>query len=227
MARQEYAEDADACFLSSGDCVFDLATIDGLLGSLGEPVASRDGGELLVWYPAVRGKAYLVAVDPAGGGSEGDYSVAQVVEIGTGMQCAELRAKLTPLELAQRAAALGQEYGTATLVVERNNHGAGVLAYLKGVCRYPAIYMQDGQEGWLTSSLSRPAMLGRLATALVEGRGVFHSRRLLQECRTFVRQRNGKTGAGAGQHDDCVMAMAIGLAARAEMAMSGQRKKAS
>jgi len=221
MARQEYAEDADACFLSSGDCVFDPLSIDGLLRALSAPTASRDGGELLVWFPPLAGKRYLVAVDPAGGGAEGDYSVAQVLDIGTGMQCAELRAKLDPLELAHRAAALGEEYGRAMLVVERNNHGAGVLAYLKSVCRYPNIYKQDGQDGWLTSSLTRPAMLGRLAAALVEGVGVFHSRRLLQECRTFVRLRNGKTGGQAGQHDDCVMAMAIGLEARAELAAKG------
>ena len=43
------------------------------------------------------------------------------------------------------------------------------------------------------------------------------SRRLLAECRSFVRQPDGSTGARAGTHDDRVMAMAIGLAARAEL----------
>jgi hypothetical protein len=218
LARQEYAEDADACFLSSGACVFDLASVDARLRHLAEPPVTRDGGELLVWNPPTAGREYLVAVDPAGGGSEGDYSAAQVVELATGLQCAELRAKLGTLELARRAADLAREYGTATLVVERNNHGAGVLAYLKAVCRYPRIYEQDGQEGWLTSSLSRPAMIGLLASALVERPGIFQSRRLLKECRTFVRLRNGKTGAQSGAHDDCAMAMAIGLAARSEVA---------
>lgn len=60
-------------------------------------------------------------------------------------------------------------------------------------------------------------MIGLLATALVERPEVFKSRRLLRECKTFVRQRNGRTGAQAGSHDDCVMAMAIALAVRAEM----------
>ena len=142
----------------------------------------------------------------------------RVIEIATGLQCAELQARLGPLELARRAADLAREYGTATLVVERNNHGAGVLAYLRSVCRYPEIHQQDGQDGWLTSSLSRPAMIGLLAAALVERPGIFQSRRLLKEGRTFVRLRNGKTGAQPGAHDDCVMAMAIALAARAEIA---------
>ena len=50
----------------------------------------------------------------------------------------------------------------------------------------------------------------------------FQSRRLLGECRSFVRMANGRSGAQAGTHDDLVMAMAIGLAARAELA--GKRR---
>ena len=49
--------------------------------------------------------------------------------------------------------------------------------------------------------------------ALVEEPKAFSSRRLLKECRSFVRHRNGKSGAQAGAHDDCVMAMAIALSA--------------
>ena len=222
LARQEYAEDADACFLSSGDCVFDLRSLDARLRELPEPTASRDGGELLVWYPAVAGREYLIAVDPAGGGVAGDYSSAQVLDLANGLQCAELQGKLGTLELARRVADLGNVYGGALIVVERNNHGSGVLAYLSGVCRYSRIFEQDGQNGWLTSSLSRPAMIGLLAGALVERPEIFQSRRLLKECRTFVRQRNGKTGAQSGAHDDCVMAMAMGLAARSELAAQGK-----
>jgi hypothetical protein len=226
LARQEYAEDPDECFLSSGDCGFDLRSIDARLRELQAAPTSRDGGELLVWFPPMcspgGGHEYLVAVDPAGGGADGDYSAAQVIEMASGLQCAELQARLTPLELAQRVAALAREYGTAMVAVERNNHGSGVLAYLKSVCGYPRILAQNGQDGWLTSSLSRPAMLGLLAAALVEKPEVFQSRRLLKECRTFVRQKNGSTGAQSGAHDDCVMAMAIALAARAELAASGK-----
>jgi hypothetical protein len=201
--------------------------LDARLKSLGEAPIRRDGGGLLVWNPPVPGHEYLVAVDPAGGGSEGDYSAAQVLDIVTGLQCAELQAKLGTLELAQRAAELGREYDTAWLVVERNNHGSGVLAYLKSVCRYPRVRKQDGQEGWLTSSLSRPAMIGRLAAALVERPNIFQSRRLLKECRSFVRLRNGSTGAQSGAHDDCVMAMAIALSAREDLLMKGKGSRAN
>jgi len=165
----------------------------------------------------------VVAADPAGGGSEGDYSAIQVVDVEQGLQCAEVQAKLGTLELAQRATELAKRYNGALLAVERNNHGSGVLAYLESVCRYPRIYCSGGQAGWLTTSVSRPMMLWRLGAALVESPRLFQSRRLLDECRSFVRHANGKTGAQAGSHDDCVMAMALGIALRAEMLERGSR----
>jgi hypothetical protein len=77
--------------------------------------------------------------------------------------------------------------------------------------------------------LSRPAALGRLDAGLVEQPERFQSRRLLGECRSFVRLPDGRSGARAGTHDDRVMAMAIGLAARAEMLLqrSGVRDQGS
>jgi hypothetical protein len=216
LARQEYAEDATECFLASGECIFDTAAIDNRLREIGLPIEERENQQLRVWLKPVKGREYLVAVDPAGGGLDGDYSVAQVIDLGTGLQCAELQAKLELLDLARKVDELAREYNNALLVVERNNHGSGVLAYLKGVCRYQRLHMVAGQEGWLTSSMTRPLMLGRLGSALVESPELFSSARLLRECRSFVRHRSGRAEAQAGEHDDCVMAMAIALTVREE-----------
>jgi hypothetical protein len=180
-------------------------------------VERRKNGELDVWLPPVAGRQYVVAVDPAGGGSEGDYSAAEVLEMETGLQCAEFAGHMGGLELAQAVTDLAREYNGAWLVVERNNHGSGVLALAETSCKYERIYRQGGQSGWLTTSVSRPAMLGQLNAALVEEPDRFQSRRLLGECRSFVRMANGSSGALAGLHDDRVMAMAIGLAARGEL----------
>jgi hypothetical protein len=217
LARQEYAEDEERCFLASGDSVFELEAIEARLAAMAPPVEVRLNGELEVWLPPLKGKEYLVAVDPAGGGSEGDYSAAQVLEMETGLQCAEFAGHVGGLELARLVTALATEYNRAWLVVERNNHGSGVLAYLDTPCRYKRTFEQGGQAGWLTTSLSRPAALGRLGSALVDSPRSFMSRRLLTECRSFVRLANGSTGARAGMHDDLVMAMAIGLAAREQL----------
>jgi hypothetical protein len=205
--------------------VFELAAVEARLKTAPEPVKRRKNGELEIWLPPVKGKEYLVAVDPAGGGSEGDYSAAQVLEMETGLQCAEFAGHLGGLELARFVTDLATEYDGAWLVVERNNHGSGVLALAETACKYGRIYRQGGQAGWLTTSVSRPAMLGWLNAALVEEPERFQSQRLLGECRSFVRQANGSSGAQAGTHDDRVMAMAIGLAARAELV--GKRSKAA
>ncbi|MHB1023179.1 MAG: phage terminase large subunit family protein [Acidobacteriaceae bacterium] len=223
LAAQEYAEDAESCFLTSGACVFDVDAIAGRMRELWEPVSQRMQGQLLVWYPPVAGREYLVAVDPAGGTSDGDFSTAQVIEMQTGLQCAELQGRLGTLELAKEAAALGKEYNGALVAVERNNHGHGVLAYLDGVARYPRIYAQGGLMGWLTSAASKPMMVSRLGALLVEQARLFLSRRLLMECRAFVRHTDGKMGAAAGTHDDCVMAMALAHAVRAELLESGRK----
>ena len=229
MARQEYAEDEESCFLASGDSVFELDAIEARLATMTPPVEVRRNGELEIWLPPLKGKEYLVAVDPAGGGSEGDYSAAEVLELETGLQCAEFAGHVGGLELARLVTALAAEYNRAWLVVERNNHGSGVLALIETVCGYGKIYRQGGQAGWLTTSMSRPAALGRLDAGLVERPECFQSRKLLAECRSFVRLPNGGSGARPGTHDDRVMAMAIGLGARAELLVqrSGVRDQRS
>ncbi len=226
LARQEYAEDPESCFIASGDAVFELTAIDARLSAVGEPVQSRRNRELQIWLPPVAGRHYLVAVDPAGGGSDGDYSAAQVIDLATGMQCAEFAGHVGGVELTRLVCDLATEYNQAWLVVERNNHGSGILALAEAVCHYAHIFRQNEQLGWLTNSVSRPAVLGRLGAALIETPELFQSRRLLAECRCFVRLPNGSTGARAGTHDDCVLAMAIALAARSEIALSPRHRAA-
>jgi hypothetical protein len=225
LAAQEYAEDAESCFLASGESLFELAAVEARLKTAPDPVVRRRNGNLEVWLPPVPGRMYLVSVDPAGGGSSGDYSAMEVLELKTGLQCAEFAGHLGGLEVARLAAEVGHEYNNAWIVVERNNHGSGVLAHLESSCRYEKIYCQGGRRGmepgWLTTTMSRPTALARLDAALVEEPERFMSRRLLAECRSFVRLPNGSSRAQAGAHDDRVMAMAIGLAAREELLTGG------
>lgn len=202
-----------SCFVTSGECVFDVEALEKAAAGRGDAARSLDNGRLLVWFPPQSGKQYIVGVDTAGGGSEGDYACAQVVERSMGLQCAELRGHFPPLELARRVADLGGTYQRALLAVERNNHGYGVLAHLREM-RYENIFEQDGQAGWLTSAASRPAMIENFAAVLMAEPELFHSPRLLEECRTFVRRGDGNAAAADGAHDDCVMAMAIALAVR-------------
>ena len=217
LRAQEFAEDAETCFKATGECCFEIAAIEERMAEVGAPREVRRGGALLVWLPPIAGKEYLVGVDTAGGGASGDFAAVQVIEQESGLQCAELRERLGALELARVVAALAREYGGALVVVERNNHGAGVLAYLDATERYARVWAgRDGVAGWLTTAGSKPGMVSRMGALLVESSWLFFSKRMLGECRTYVTFEGGRTGAVNGAHDDCLMAMAVAQAVRAE-----------
>ena len=213
LAAQEYAEDPVSCFRASGECIFELDAIERALEALTEPTETRDNGRLNVWFGPRADRQYIIGVDPAGGGSEGDYACAEVIERKTAMQCAELHGHYSPRELAMKVAELGRVYNSALLVVERNNHGYGVLANLRAA-GYQRIFCEVGQDGWLTSAVTKPMMIENLAAILALEPQLFQSQRLLAECRTFVRHKDGSSGGVSGSHDDCVMAMALALAGR-------------
>jgi hypothetical protein len=217
LAAQEYAEDPVSCFLASGECIFELEAIDRALAAAPSPLAVRENGRLTVWLQPRRERQYIIGVDPAGGGTEGDYACAEVIDRQTAMQCAELHGHYSPRELAMKLIELSRTYNEALLVVERNNHGHGVLANLRAA-GYEKIFCEGGQDGWLTSAVTKPAMIENLAAILSIKPQLFQSERLLAECRTFVRRRDGGSGSNSGSHDDCVMAMAIAVAGRAEVA---------
>ena len=92
---------------------------------------------------------------------------------------------------------------------------------------YQNVYYQGNQPGWLTSVATRPRMLENFAATLTNAPFLFSSTRLLGECRTFVRHPDGSASAARGAHDDLVMAMAVALAVRTEMAPNTSRKPVS
>jgi len=218
MRMQEFAEDAVSCFRESGSCFFDRDVLQRCMQNVGEPLEMRHMKQTQVWLPPVAGRVYVVSVDAAGGGSEGDYCAVQVLDQATGMQCAELQARMQPRELARRAAEIAREYNGGMIVVERNNHGAAVLAYLEQEPSVNVFVGRDGMPGWLTESASRPRMLSQLAVLLSSSPGLFRSDRLLQEMRSFVVDTHGRAAAAVGCHDDLVMSMAIGQAVRGMIA---------
>lgn len=224
LARQEYAEDPASCFLASGECVFDLELLAQRLQQAVPPFEEADNARLRVWYPPQAGRAYIVGVDPAGGGVAGDYTCAQVIDRASGMQCAELRGHYSLAETARHVAALARRYSHALVAVERNNHGHAVLMGLQRVEQYTALYAQGTELGWPTNAATRPPMVENFVALVSTAPELFASERLLHECRTFVRRKDGSPSAAPGTHDDCVMAMAIAQQVRALTAGECQRR---
>ena len=189
------------------------------LAEVGEPVETRRNGALQIWLPAdCRARSTWSRWIRRAAASDGDFAAMQVIELESGMQCAELQQRLGPLELARVAAELAREYGGAMIAVERNNHGAGVLAYLDSAERYADVYEQSGVAGWLTIGGQQAGddqpdgrAAGRVAGDVLQPAAAGG---VPDVCHAWPA---GATGAANGAHDDCLMAMAIAQAVRAEM----------
>jgi hypothetical protein len=90
LAVQEFAEDPVSCFRASGECVFDVNSVEKALRESCVPLEVRDTERLKIWLPALPGRNYVIGADPAGGGIDGDYSCGEVIDRELGTQCAEL-----------------------------------------------------------------------------------------------------------------------------------------
>lgn len=214
LAKQEFAEDAETCFLAGGDCYFEIKTVnDHLQFVTGLPATVKAG--VHSFLPAKPKREYIIAADVAEGGSNGDYSCAQVIDAESALQCAEFHGRCTPRDFAAKLQQLAEEYNHAIVVVERNGPGGTVLDRLKDT--YEFLYMDEsGKLGWLTGTHNRQAALSRLSNAFSDHPDLFSSVGLLTEMRSFVNQRNGSPCAASGSYDDRVMAMAIALAVQGQ-----------
>lgn len=226
---QEFPEDDESCFLTSGVCFFD----DDVLFDLGKNLGTgedrilekRIRGRLTIFKRPRKGARYIVGADPSEGVLGGCPCAAGVLDFETGEQVARLHGWIRPPDLARYMAQIGRVYNHAILAPEANNHGQSVLDCLRLIERYPTsrIYHHvtvdaDSRKrvkklGWVTDSKSRPLMLDALALALRDGSIVVNDAAFLSECRTFNLQETTQNGfsyrADEGAHDDLVIAWAI------------------
>ncbi len=211
LAKQEYAEDAEACFLASGDCFFETSAIDGRLAEAPEPMEQRMRGDLQVWLPPQAGTHVS-----GGGGSGGRRNGGRFY--GDAGDRFSLRHAVRRIKVAFDAAGNGERRRRSW-----DANTPGRWWWWNATIMEPRCWpiwirfastgtstQENGQEGFLTSSLSRNRMLSELGSVLVQEPRKFASMRLLRECRTFVRlakRAHGGAGrrarrSGAG-HGDC------------------------
>jgi len=211
---QEYPEDDQTCFLSSGKSAMDLQIVSRLLKKAPAPINETETTKY--YQRRVKGKHYAIGCDTAEGTGL-DYSVAQVFEVESREQCAILRVnKSKPSAFADMVAELADEYKQPgdilpVLAVERNNHGHSVLQHLDEQIGYPTLYRHaDDKLGWLTDKVTRPIMLDVFIQGVENQTAVIHDQTTIKECLTLV-NNDGKIEAGKNKNDDTVMAGAIAL----------------
>lgn len=214
LVDQEYPSDPETCFLVAGRAFFDRAIISTLIGQVQSPLEVRDRDRIRIYQRPQRGRRYLIAADTSEGGG-GDPSGALVYDYESAEHVATIDGQYLPHELAAAIAELGLEYNGALAVVERNKDGVAVLQALSREQRYANIYVfRDKKQGWPTTSITRPVTLNGLDDAIRKGLWKSPDRAMLNQLRTFVVADDGKPQASNGEHDDLVMAAAIGWEVR-------------
>lgn len=225
---QEYPEDDEQCWLTSGVSYFDVPVVLALLAAVPAPPDVRQvpGGREVRWEPPQPGVRYVAGCDTSEGLPTSDPAGVVILRQDTGAQVADLHGCFRPPVLAHHAVRLCREYNQALLGVERNNHGHAVLQkvdelgyghpHFRGGPLYwhaaTDAYRQDQRDaraGWDTNAVTRPNLLSGLAEWLPAG-GV-RDRELLAECLTFRLQASGKFEADSGAHDDRVMKVGIAV----------------
>jgi len=187
-----------------------------------------DPSPLRVWWLPEPKKKYAIGVDVSEGieiesskGKEPDYSVITVVDTAARKTVARWRGYIDPDLLGDVVFAIGMFYNKALVGVEINNHGLTTAAKLKNTF-YRNLYMRETAEdeqfqvrtskfGWLTNKKTKPVMINELVRSIRENDIIDLDVVFIRECMSYVRDDNGAMNAQQGQHDDCVMSMAIAL----------------
>lgn len=186
-------------------------------------------GEMWVWDTPRAGHHYVVSVDPSSGRAK-DRSAYHVLDVTEPVirQVASFHGMLQPDELAIDSITTCRYYNNALWVPERNAVGERLVG--KGyddigytnVYRFTADALVGGRKqssiaGWVSSPKTRPWALEKLAEAVHSDTIELNCPRTVEELRSFIyldAANERKIGAAAGAHDDLVMALAIGVAAR-------------
>lgn len=89
--------------------------------------------------PPIKGRKYLIGVDPADGGADGDNSAAVIIDLTTMENVLSIKEKIDQNEFAELLSHLGRYYNMASIVPERNT-GQTLIDWLV-MLKYPNIYI--------------------------------------------------------------------------------------
>jgi hypothetical protein len=237
---EQFPKDEEEAFILTGSPFFDREAIAEYMKLIPEPEFRFDfdpkgakasfkkwsHGRIRVYSPPDPDHKYAIFADPATGRGA-DYSAAYVIDLASPRFVCEFHAKLEPDLFAEQLHFMGRWYNTAKIAVEvAGGFGEAVTIPLRDgkTARppYPDLYkhrfsnrpgFQESKTiGFPTTSHTRPLIVNQIEKAVRDREIPFMTRRLWDECRTFVRADYGVSPrAQDGCNDDCVMAAAGAL----------------
>jgi len=234
LFKQEYPEDDESCFLTSGTCYFDVDKVMAIARALRTYERLHiPGGYEVEWEAPEKGVEYVIGCDTSEGIPGCDPCGLGVLRRDTGAQVATVHGIFNPPTLAEHVVRVHRRYNDALVGIERQNHGHAVLQkvlelgldrpHFHGGSLYyfkrgtdqiergadGMAWTRYGRPGWSTDAESRPIMLQQLAASIEDGSMKVRDADLLSECLSFRLNKNGKFEADSGAHDDTVFKWAI------------------
>lgn len=187
----------------------------------GELIESAFGNLTIFEHPE-KGAQYTVGVDTSSGlrasKDNGDPSAAEVLEMRTCRQVAEMHGFMEPVQWGYAVSRLAGFYNLAPLAIETHPSQHGLAAFVAAErYGYPKLYMQrkldsrlgimTERRGWVRNPASTFALHDRIREALKDG-VLIRSARLLDELGA-IRYEEAKFRSDG--HDDCIIAYGIAL----------------
>lgn len=223
---QEYAEDADTCFLSTGTSVFagimdTLAQVRRRLENE-EPIFIRERHEIQCsyWKGPRGGNQYAIAIDMAEGEKESsDFNALIVCDVSGNKaeECVTIKTRCSAPVFAQVAMELASEYNGAMIAVERANKGYSVIDVLLQNEDNPdydfTVYYHEEFDneagkvvkipGFRPSRSAREVAVQRFGEDVKSGDYIPHDYEVIGQAMAFqYNPRSGKMEALRGTYDD-------------------------
>ncbi|MDC2981503.1 hypothetical protein OA007_02220 [SAR116 cluster bacterium] len=226
--NQEYPAEPDQAFLTTGrpvfnpeqlqECIEDARDPEERLALEGNEWMPNRRGELTTYRKLDPGERYVVGADVAMGVTNGDYSVAQVLD-SKKRQVATWRGQIHPDAFSEILYALGMEYNEALVIVENNSHGILTCTRLGKDMAYPNFYTEVQYDkitdretvklGFTTTAKTKPLIIDQLRASMREDELEINDKTTLREMLTYVVTDTGAMEAEPGCFDDCVMSLAL------------------
>lgn len=212
---EKYPEDAQTCFLTSGDTFFDRDILRWMKIRVSnqKPLESFHDGQFRIFKRRIKGRRYLIGADVAEGKlvstDNSDWSAACVMDIDTGEEVASYRSKQPPEEFAQDLVTLAEQYNMALIAPERNGPGGNVILTLNRHLLYGNVYMHKewvkeragvGKvlpvAGFPTNQRTRPIALNKLAAMVRDAPEFWHDETFVNEALNFLWTSKARASRG-------------------------------
>ena len=187
------------------------------------------GDFIYIYEEPKAGHPYVAGGDTSGEGS--DSFASTVLDNSNGKRVATLHGDLGADPYAHQMYCLGRYYNNALISIEVNFDLYPVLELAR--LNYPRQYRRElldevghrkqYKDGYKTDGNTRPYMISLEIVLIKENIDLFTHIGMLQECLTFVKDKNGRPDAESGKHDDILMSDMIANASRSQQRFTIER----